>query len=125
MRFSKHKAIYLQIIDFVCEQILSGGVNTGIKINSVREMAGHLGVNPNTVMRAYDKLQDLEILENKRGIGLFVSDLGSQNARKYLKDNFIEEEIPSLFRSMELLGITPQDLQTKFEDYKVAQTKQI
>lgn len=56
MEFNSNKAIYLQISDMICEQILSGALAADDRIPSVREYGASIGVNPNTVMRTYEKL---------------------------------------------------------------------
>ena len=73
MKFRKQRAIYLQIGDYICENILTGTYAPGEKIPSVREMAVSVEVNPNTVMRTYTDIQQKEILYNQRGIGFFVA----------------------------------------------------
>ena len=58
MKFSSNKAIYLQISDIIREKILSGALKAEDRIPSVREYGASIGVNPNTVMRTYEKLTD-------------------------------------------------------------------
>ena len=74
MEFDSNKPIFLQIADSFHEKILSGELNPGDRIMSVRELGGELGVNPNTVMRSYEKMTASGIIYNKRGIGYFISD---------------------------------------------------
>lgn len=62
MNFHSNKAIYIQIADLICEKILSNTFKEEERIPSVRELAVDLEVNPNTVMRTYEYLQDLEII---------------------------------------------------------------
>ena len=73
MEFNSNKAIYLQISDMICDQILSGALAADDRIPSVREYGASVGVNPNTVMRTYEKLTNEGIIYNKRGIGYFIS----------------------------------------------------
>lgn len=72
MEFNSNKAIYLQISDIICEKILSGELKADDRIPSVREYGASIGVNPNTVMRTYEKLTNEGIIYNKRGIGYFI-----------------------------------------------------
>ena len=72
MEFRGHQAIYLQIVDYVCERILLKVWKAEEKMPSIRELAIELQVNPNTVQRSYDFLQEMEVITNKRGIGIFV-----------------------------------------------------
>src|SRR5690606_39542667 len=87
MNFSGNKAIYLQIAEHAFEQILLGRWSADEKIPSVRELAVQLEVNPNTVMRTYDFLQQMEVIYNKRGIGFFVADDALKQDRKSTRLN--------------------------------------
>ena len=110
MEFNPNKAIYLQIRDSICERILSGELKPKDRIPSVREYGASIGVNPNTVMRTYEKLTQEGVIYNKRGIGYFISqearDLVLESSRK----EFIENELPVMIRKMELLGLDPKEL---------------
>ncbi|MBQ3978944.1 MAG: GntR family transcriptional regulator [Bacteroidales bacterium] len=110
MEFNPNKAIYLQIRDSICERILSGELKPEDRIPSVREYGASIGVNPNTVMRTYEKLTQEGVIYNKRGIGYFISqearDLVLESSRK----EFIENELPVMIRKMELLGLDPKEL---------------
>jgi len=79
MEFNQNKPIYLQIADGILEKILSSELKEGDRILSVRELGAELGVNPNTVMRSYEKLTLDGIIYNQRGIGYFVAD-GARSA---------------------------------------------
>lgn len=112
------KAIYLQIVDYVCEKILLKEWKVEDKIPSVRELAVKLEVNPNTVARSYDFLKQQEIIFDKRGIGYFLLANSFKNAKNYRSQQFQENELPLTFRVMNMLGIEPKDLINKFEKYK-------
>jgi DNA-binding transcriptional regulator YhcF (GntR family) len=66
MNFRDQQAIYLQIADYVCENILLKKWPAGEKLISIRDLAVEIQVNPNTVQRAYDFLQQKDIISNKR-----------------------------------------------------------
>ena len=66
MDFNSNKAIYLQICDAICEKVLSGEFKPEDRIPSVREYGASIGVNPNTVMRTYEKLTTEGIIYNKK-----------------------------------------------------------
>lgn len=117
MEFRDNKAIYLQIADYVCEHILLGKWEAGEKVPSVREMAVELEVNPNTVMRTYELLQTKEIINNKRGIGFFVADEAMSNVKAYRKTQFMDDELPVVFRNMYLLNIGFDELQTRYNTF--------
>jgi len=86
MQFNDHKPIYLQISDYILEKILKNEMQTGDKVPSVRELAVLAEVTPNTAMRAFQFLQEKEIIFNKRGIGYFISP-SAYNKTKELKLN--------------------------------------
>ncbi len=118
MEFRNRQSIYLQIGDFICENILLGKWKAGEKIPSVRDMAVSIEVNPNTVMRTYSYLQDKGIINNQRGIGYFVGDDSYENTLKHKRQEFIDTEVGRMFKDMELLGISLDDLKTLYQNYK-------
>jgi DNA-binding transcriptional regulator YhcF (GntR family) len=110
MEFKERQAIYLQIGEHICENIIRKIWKEGEKIPSVREMAVSIEVNPNTVMRTYSYLQDRGIIFNKRGIGYFIADDAYEKTQDLKKKNFINREMPNFFNTMDLLNITFDDL---------------
>lgn len=118
MQFRESQSIYLQIADFVCEKILLKEWKPGERIPSVRELAMQLEVNPNTVMRTFEFLQQQEIIHNQRGIGYFVSPQAYSNSIAYRRNEFHEKDLPSIFRNMYLLEIDLDDLRSRYEKYK-------
>ena len=111
MEFNSNKSIYLQICDAICEQILSGTLRPDERIPSVREYGAEIGVNPNTVMRSYEKLTGDGIIYNKRGIGYFICTDAKENVLDTQRKEFLENELPQILRKMELLGLTTAMLQ--------------
>ena len=105
MEFNSNKSIYLQIYDSICEQILNGSLSPDSRILSVREYGAEVGVNPNTVMRAYEKLTAEGIIYNKRGIGYFVSADAEKIVLESQRKEFMEQELPAIIKRMNLLGI--------------------
>jgi GntR family transcriptional regulator len=117
MEFNEKNAIYLQIAEHAMDQILTGAWKTVEKVPSVRELAMMLQVNPNTVMRAYEHLQQKEIIVNKRGIGTFVSDDARVRIREFRRESFLNNDLPELFRRMTMLEITREELGQHYETY--------
>jgi GntR family transcriptional regulator len=111
MEYREKRSIYLQIADHMCENILGGSWRESDRIPSIREMAMETEVNPNTVARSYGFLQEKGVIQNKRGIGYFVTDGAAVHTKEMIKDEFVREELPYLFRRMDLLGISVADLQ--------------
>ena len=118
MQFRESIAIYLQIADYICERILLGQWKAGERIPAVRELAVQLEVNPNTVMRTYEFLQAQNMIYNQRGIGYFVGPDAVNHASTYRKTEFIEKELPNIFRNMYMLGMEVDDLKSRFETFK-------
>src|ERR1700740_819717 len=98
MEFNDQQAIYLQIAELICEQILLKRFAEDERIPSVREMAVQLEVNPNTVMRTYEFLQANAIISNKRGVGYFVAADGIEKATVLRKTEFLENDLPKFFK---------------------------
>lgn len=110
MDFKKQRPIYQQIADALCERIVDGEWKVDDRIPSVRDVAVQLGVNPNTVMRTFDHLQQAEIIYNKRGVGYFVSIDATDRILALQRKDFIEEDLPAFRQKMKLLGLTFNDL---------------
>lgn len=115
MEFKENQAIYLQIANHFFENILQKKWQAGDKIPSIRDMAVQFEVNPNTTMRTFNFLQDKGIIFNKRGLGYYLSDEGYARTVDLKKEQFIKEELPSLFRSMSLLGLSFNDLKAYYD----------
>lgn len=123
MEFHNKEAIYLQIVEMVCENILTRRWTNGEKIPSVRELAVGIEVNPNTVLRAYGFLQDRGIIKIRRGIGYFVSENAHDETLAFMKSNFLENDLPLFFRAIKLLNIDFEELKTRFKEYDERQEK--
>ena len=111
MDFKKQKPIYLQIADTLCERIVNEEWGAEQRIASVRDVAVQLGVNPNTVMRTFEYLQQAEIIFNKRGLGYYVSPDAKEKIQALHRKEFVEEELPSFIQKMKMLGLTIDDIQ--------------
>lgn len=118
MNFSDTKAIYLQIVDWVCAQIVSGRWSVGSRILSVRELGARLEVNPNTVMRSYEILQTQQIIFNKRGVGFYVTDDAIERIKVMKKERFLTEDLPLLFANMEMLDISLAELDSLYKEWQ-------
>jgi DNA-binding transcriptional regulator YhcF (GntR family) len=114
MIFTNDKAIYIQMADRLCDEILSGVYKDDDRIPSVREYAVLLEVNTNTAVKAYEQLAREEIIYNKRGLGYFVTPGAKKQIMKARKQEFMKERLPELFRQMQLLGITLEDVKSAY-----------
>lgn len=117
MNFKESKAIYLQIADRICDEILLGQYVEEQRIPSVREYAAIVEVNANTVMRSFDYLQAQKIIYNKRGIGYFVA-LGARELILSLrKEIFLKEELAYFFRQLYTLDIPMKEIETMYREF--------
>jgi len=117
MEFKENPAIYIQIAEYVCEQILLKKWKLGEKIISIRDLAVNMEVNPNTVQRAYDFLQQRDIITNKRGVGYFTEDDAMDRILSFRREQFIENELPVFMRNIYLLKIDFKEIKTMFEQF--------
>ncbi len=117
MEFREDKAIYLQIADFVYEQILLNQWAIGEKIPSVRELAIQLEVNPNTVARTFEYLQLKEVIFTKRGLGNFVNESAESIVISIKKEDFMQNDLPLFFKNMQLLGIDLEEIKRRFNEF--------
>ena len=115
MNFTNDKAIYIQMADRLMDEILADKYKDDDRIPSVREYAVLLEVNTNTAVKAYDELARANIIYNKRGLGYFVTPGAKKQILKERKRAFMKERLPELFRQMQLLGITIDDIVAAWE----------
>ena len=112
MNFKESRAIYLQIADRICDDILLGQYEEEGRISSVREYASIVEVNANTVMRSYEYLQSQEVIYNKRGIGFFVA-----SGAKALIHSLRKEQVDGFFRQLYTLGISIKEIEKMYYEF--------
>lgn len=112
IEFKSSKGIFQQIADNLCDRIVAGEFGVGEKIPSVREQAGELGVNHNTIMRTYNELQRDGIIENKRGIGYFVAEQAPEKISELRKKEFFEQYLPEFYHQVDVLKIKKTEVKT-------------
>ena len=102
--------IYRQLRDRVAAMILDGVLKEGDPLPSVRTVAAEYRVNPLTVLKGYQQLVDEQLVESRRGRGMFVN----AGARKLLlrgeRQKFLTEEWPRVHATIQRLGLTPEEL---------------
>jgi GntR family transcriptional regulator len=117
MEFRDNPAIYIQIAEYVCEQILLKKWKLGERIISIRELSGHIEISPNTVQRAYDFLQQNNIIINKRGIGYFTEEDAMERILAFRKEQFMENELPVFLRNLYLLKIDIEEIKAAYRKF--------
>ena len=110
MDFKSTKGIFLQIAENLCHQILEGTLVPGDRVPSVRDLAVEFEVNRNTLLRTYAILQDAGVIDNKRGIGFFVSDDALDRILKTERQAFFKNELPEFIQKIKVLKLTNNDL---------------
>lgn len=115
MEFKENKAIYLQIVDRLCDDILLGKYQEEDRIPSVREYSASVEVNVNTAVRSYDHLQNQGIIFTKRGLGYFVSPEAKSVIEEMRREEFLNEKLPELLQSMKTLNISIDELVCKLK----------
>jgi GntR family transcriptional regulator len=108
--WNDREPIYRQLRDRVVAMILDGVLKEGDPLPSVRNVAAEFRVNPLTVLKGYQQLVDEQLVEKRRGLGMFVR----LDARKLLlrgeREKFLTEEWPRIYASMQRLGLSPKEL---------------
>lgn len=123
MTFKENKPIYLQIADRIMDEILQNVYEEEGRILSVREYAGVVEVNANTVVRTYDYLQNQGIIYNKRGLGYFVFTGAAQKIVALRKETFLQQVLPDVFKEMYLLHIPMETLAEMYATYQEERRK--
>lgn len=104
--------IYRQLRDRVVAMILDGVLKQGDALPSVRQVAADFQLNPITVSKAYQELVDEQLVEKRRGIGMYVNDGARETLLKSERERFLREEWPLLSERLKRLGL---DLRTLLE----------
>jgi GntR family transcriptional regulator len=97
--------IYRQLRDRVVAMILDGVLKQGDPLPSVRQVAGDFQINPITVSKAYQELVDENLVEKRRGLGMYVSDGAREALLKSERERFLREEWPALVARLARLGL--------------------
>ena len=102
--------IYRQLRDRVVAMILDGVLKQGDALPSVRQVAADFQINPITVSKAYQELVDENVVEKRRGLGMYVTDGARGALMKSERDRFLSDEWPNLYARLTRLGLSLQDL---------------
>ncbi|GAB6088912.1 GntR family transcriptional regulator [Spirochaeta dissipatitropha] len=123
MRFSNDRPIFTQIADMLEDQIVSGILSCSERLPSARDLATSLGVNPNTAARALQILAERDLAESTRGTGYFVAENAGELARNIRRNRFFEELMPKVFKEMDDLGITIDELVKSYSKQQTGRIK--
>jgi GntR family transcriptional regulator len=105
-----NQPIYRQLRDRVVAMILEGVLKEGDPLPSVRTVATDYRLNPLTVLKAYQELVDEELVETRRGLGMFVNAGARELLLRNERKKFLEEEWPRIREKIQRLGLTAKEL---------------
>ena len=109
MVWNDNTPIYRQLRDRVVAMILDGVLKQGDALPSVRQVAADFQINPITVSKAYQELVDENLVEKRRGLGMYVTEGARSALLKSERERFLHEEWPPLYARLERMGL---DLET-------------
>jgi DNA-binding transcriptional regulator YhcF (GntR family) len=102
--------IYRQVRDRVVAMILDGVLKEGDPLPSVRTVAAESRVNPLTVLKGYQQLVDEQLVESRRGRGMFINEGARDLLRKGERERFLVEEWPRVHATIQRLGLSAKEL---------------
>ena len=108
--WNDNQPIYRQLRDRVVAMILDGVLKEGDPLPSVRNVAAEYRVNPLTVLKGYQQLVDEQLVESRRGLGMFVNIGARTLLLKGERQKFLNEEWPRVCETIERLGLSAEDL---------------
>jgi GntR family transcriptional regulator len=120
IEFDNNLPIYLQIMNHIKRQIVSGLLQPGGKIPSVRELAADLQINPNTIQRTFQELEREEVVETKRGLGRYVT--SEESKIMAIKKEMAGELLHQFIHGMQELGFKNQDIVTIVKEAVAAES---
>jgi GntR family transcriptional regulator len=109
-QWNDDQPIYRQLRDRVVATILDGILNEGDPLPSVRNVAAEYVVNPLTVLKGYQELVDEDLVEKRRGLGMFVKPGARARLLQAERKKFLAEQWPVVRSTIQRLGLTPEDL---------------
>jgi GntR family transcriptional regulator len=105
-----HQPIYRQLRDRVVALILDGLLDEGDPLPSVRNVATEFRINPLTVLKTYQQLADEELVEKRRGLGMFVNSGARDRLLRSEREKFLSEHWPAIAETIDRLGLTTDEL---------------
>ena len=109
-KWNDKEPIYLQLKDLIKDMILSGDIHEGDALPSVRQVAMDYKVNPITVSKSYQILVDEELVEKRRGLGMFVQNGAAAKVQINENEQFIKEDWPRILTKIQHLNLDTSQL---------------
>ena len=110
VEWSDSAPIYRQLKDRVVAMMLDGVLKPGDALPSVRQVAAEYQLNPITVSRAYQELADEQLVEKRRGLGMYVTDGANARLLQSERERFLREEWPLVMERIQRLGLSIEEL---------------
>ncbi len=114
MNFESNFPIYIQIMNLIKKEIVSGKLKWGEKLASVRDLSRELKVNPNTIQRSYQELEREDLVFTQRGMGTFVTE--DENIIIELKENMASNIVKSFIQDMKSIGYDKEEIIKLIQD---------
>ena len=108
--WNDNQPIYRQLRDRVVAMILDGVLKEGDPLPSVRNVAAEYRLNPLTVLKAYQQLVDEELVESRRGLGMFINAGAREILLKSERKSFLKEQWPQIYATIQRLGLKTEEL---------------
>ena len=113
--FSGEKPLFQQVADQIAEGIFNGAYLEGEQIPSTTEISKSYQINPATVLKGMNLLVERQLIEKKRGIGMFVLPGAQERVRSARKEDFLNKEVLEVVAEAKKLGITAEQLKQLIE----------
>ncbi len=110
IEWSDGAPIYRQLKERVVAMLLDGVIKPGEALPSVRQVAAEYQLNPITVSRAYQELADDQLVEKRRGLGMYVTEGAATRLMNSEREHFLREEWPLMLERIQRLGLEPSEL---------------
>lgn len=108
--WNEDQPIYRQLMAEIVSWILEGRLQDGDPLPSIRAIASEYNINPLTASKAYQELSSIDVLERRRGIGLFIRQGARARLMRAERQKFLKEDWPQIVRRMRQMGLEPADL---------------
>jgi GntR family transcriptional regulator len=108
--WNDNQPIYRQLRDRVVAMILDGVLKEGDPLPSVRNVAAEYRLNPLTVLKAYQQLADEDLVESRRGLGMFINAGAREMLLRNERNNFLKEQWPQIYATIQRLGLKTEEL---------------
>jgi DNA-binding transcriptional regulator YhcF (GntR family) len=115
IEFNNNTPIYIQIMDWIKQQIISNKLKSGEKLHSIRDLSKLIRVNPNTIQRVYKELETEKIIFAKRGMGMFVTE--NDDVIKDLKLKIATGAIKEFVDKMDSMGYRSKEMIEALSEY--------